>query len=413
MNETILVVDDSTFIEEGLVAILKRNGYTTLSVKSGDECLDILKTTTPDIIILDILMEPMDGWETLSHLKANPATAGIPVLMFSAKKISPSEALEHRKDIDGFVTKPVNFVQLINSIQRILDRRNDMKVEGLATPDTDPDKALIDEYTALPSSIELDKDLLFTLKKSTGGNAHLHRVPAEDLAAVKKLEEKIRTDERHLKELNETRTVPPKASVDVSHLSDPTIMDPVPTTKPVPVANPGPVPPVTPTIPVVIPSISIPDTSVPDVPMIQPSVDMSLEDDPAIMDPVPAKKPVPVADPVPVPPVTPVIPVVIPSVSIPDTSVPDVPMIQPSVDMSLEDDPAIMDPVPTTEPTLVIKKGIPVLSSTTSPAPARTAGTPVPESRPGSTKPKTLIIAGIIIVILVVAVAVFVLFKPL
>jgi len=398
MNETILVVDDSTFIEEGLVAILKRNGYTTLSVKSGDECLDILKTTTPDIIVLDILMEPMDGWETLSHIKANPATAGIPVLMFSAKKISPSEALEHRKDIDGFVTKPVNFVQLINSIQRILDRRNDMKVEGLAVPDTDPDKALIDEYTALPSGIELDKDLLFTLKKSTGGNARLHGVPAEDLAAVKKLEEKIRTDERRLKDFSETRRVPPKASVEVSHLSDPKFVDPVPTTKPTPVADPVPVPPVTPAIPGAIPSFSIPDTSVPDGPVTQPSVDVSLEDDPAIMDPVPTTKPTPVADPVPVP---------------PDTSVPDVPVIQPSVDVSLEDDPAIMDPVPTTKPTLVIKKGIPVLSSTTSPAPARAAGTPVPESRPGSTKPKTLIIAGIIIVILVVAVAVFVLFKPL
>ena len=149
MNETIMIVDDSSFIEEGLVAILKRKGYTPLSANSGDECLKILQTTIPDIIVLDIMMEPMDGWETLNRIKANPATADIPVLMFSAKKISPAEAMEHSRYIDGFVTKPVNPDQLINSIQRVFNRRNDSKVNNFAAPGTDPDKALVDEYTAL------------------------------------------------------------------------------------------------------------------------------------------------------------------------------------------------------------------------------------------------------------------------
>ena len=249
MNETILIVDDSAFIEEGLVALLKRKGYTTLSAKSGDDCLKLLKTTTPDIIILDILMEPMDGWETLNHLKANPATAGIPVLMFSAKKISPSEVLEHRKNIDGFVTKPVTSVQLINSIQRIFNRRNNVKIEEFVAPDTDPDKTLIDEYTALPSSIEVNKDLLVILKNSTGANTPGYEGPADDLAAMQKLEEKIRTDEQRLKEISETRTVPPKPTVVLSQSTEPERGDLVPTTEQTPVSGSIPVPQVLPQYP--------------------------------------------------------------------------------------------------------------------------------------------------------------------
>jgi two-component system OmpR family response regulator len=208
MNDTIMIVDDSSFIVDGLVAILKRKGYKPIPAHGGDECLEILKTTIPDLILLDIMMEPMDGWETLDHIKSNPATKGIPVLMFSAKKISPSEAQEHSLSIDDFVSKPVNPAQLIESIQRIFNRRNDVKVEALVAQDAGLDKALIDEYTALRTSIEVDKNLLVVLKNSTGANTPGQVVPDEDLAAMQKLQEKIKTDERRIKEINEKFTKP-------------------------------------------------------------------------------------------------------------------------------------------------------------------------------------------------------------
>jgi len=208
MNETIMIVDDSSFIVDGLVAILKRKGYKPLPAHGGNECLEILKTTVPDLILLDIMMEPMDGWETLDRLKSNPATKGIPILMFSAKKISPSEAQEHSINIDDFVTKPVNPTQLMESIQRIFNRRSDVKGEALVAQNAGIDKTLIDEYTALRTSIEVDKNLLVVLKNSTGANTPGHEVLAEDLAAMQKLEEKIKTDELRLKEINEKFTKP-------------------------------------------------------------------------------------------------------------------------------------------------------------------------------------------------------------
>ena len=93
---------------DGLVALLKRKGFKAIPSHGGDEALTVLTTVTPDLILLDIMMEPMDGWETLDRIKANPATKDIPVLMFSAKKITPDEAEQHCLNIEDFVSKPVN-----------------------------------------------------------------------------------------------------------------------------------------------------------------------------------------------------------------------------------------------------------------------------------------------------------------
>ena len=69
---TILVVDDSPFIVDVFVTMLERGGYRTVAAYGGEECLEILKTVTPDLILLDIMMEPMDGWETLRRSRKIP-----------------------------------------------------------------------------------------------------------------------------------------------------------------------------------------------------------------------------------------------------------------------------------------------------------------------------------------------------
>ena len=201
MDETILIVDDSTFIVDGLVAILKRKGFNPVPAHGGDECLEILKTVTPDLILLDIMMEPMDGWETLNHLKENPATKDIPVLMFSAKKISCEEAQEHRMSIEDFVSKPVNPVKLMESIQRIFNRRSSVKKEVLVAHDAGYDENVIDEYSKLRTSIEVDKNLVAVLKNSVGLNTPGTEVSEADVAAIQTIEERIKTNELRLNDI--------------------------------------------------------------------------------------------------------------------------------------------------------------------------------------------------------------------
>lgn len=161
--DTVLIVDDSSFIVEGLIAFLKKR-YIPLAAYGGGECLEILKRETPSVIILDIMMEPIDGWETLSHIKENPKTRNIPVLMFSAVKISPAEAEAHRISIDDCITKPVSPNKIIEAIEKVLARRdtNLMVVERWQSAGINQEK--IDEYLSLATSLEVDLSLCQNMK---------------------------------------------------------------------------------------------------------------------------------------------------------------------------------------------------------------------------------------------------------
>jgi two-component system, OmpR family, response regulator len=161
--DTILIVDDSSFIVEGLISFLKKQ-YRPIAAYGGAECLQILTRETPSVIILDIMMEPMDGWETLARIKENPATRHIPVLMFSAKKISPEEAEEHRIRIDDYITKPVSPKKIIEAIEKVLTRRdvNRRVVEIWKSAGIAQEK--IDQYLSLESNLEVDLSLCQNMK---------------------------------------------------------------------------------------------------------------------------------------------------------------------------------------------------------------------------------------------------------
>jgi DNA-binding response OmpR family regulator len=202
MDKTILIIDDSTYIVDGLVALLKRKGFHPVPAHGGEEGLGILKTTVPDLILLDIMMEPMDGWETLENIKANPATSNLPVLMFSAKKITPEEARDHSLDIEDFVSKPVNPAQLLDAIQRIFTRRAEVKEGAASAKNAGHDAFLVDECAALQKNIEVDKNLLEVLKKSCGLAFAGQELNPLDAESIKKLEVKIAADEQRLKVIN-------------------------------------------------------------------------------------------------------------------------------------------------------------------------------------------------------------------
>ncbi len=202
MADTILIVDDSTFIVDGLVAILKKKGYRTLASYSGDECLGVLKKETPDIIILDIMMEPMDGWETLERMKADPATREIPVLMFSAKKITPQEAETHRINIDDFVSKPVNPKQLIEAIARVLQRRNSIRETIEKAASAGIDQGLIHEYVSLLTSLEVDRNLLGVLKNSSDLGQPDAKTLEEQQKSMEMIEARIKQEEERLSEIS-------------------------------------------------------------------------------------------------------------------------------------------------------------------------------------------------------------------
>ena len=136
-------------------------------------------------------------------IKENPETCDLPVLMFSAKKISPEEAQEHSLNIEDFVSKPVNPSQLLDSIRRIFERRNSVRLEAAMAKDAGLDAATITEYSALRKSIDVDRNLLGVLKNSCGMNHPGCVISEEDIYKINQLDQKIRTDELRLKEISE------------------------------------------------------------------------------------------------------------------------------------------------------------------------------------------------------------------
>lgn len=161
---TILVVDDSPMIVDVFVTMLERGGYHPITAYSGEEALSVLREATPDLILLDIMMEPMDGWETLENLKGNLSTKHIPVLMLTAKPLTPEEAKEYGVYIEDYILKPTTHHQLYDAIEHVLQRRHSITGDIERARQAGVDQRIIDEYERLSKSVDINKRLLKILE---------------------------------------------------------------------------------------------------------------------------------------------------------------------------------------------------------------------------------------------------------
>lgn len=161
---TILVVDDSPMIVDVFVTMLGRGGYKSIAALSGAECLETLKSTTPDLILLDVMMEPMDGWETLEKIKADPETRNIPVLMLTAKPLTPEEANRYGAYIEDYILKPTTHHQLCEAIEHVLARQHSISADIERAREAGVDQQIIDEYERLSKSVDINKRLLKVLE---------------------------------------------------------------------------------------------------------------------------------------------------------------------------------------------------------------------------------------------------------
>ena len=198
---TILVVDDSPFIVDVFVTMLERGGYRTVAAYGGDECLEILKTVTPDLILLDIMMEPMDGWETLERIKENPATKEIPVLMLTAKQLTPVEAQEYGIYIEDYILKPITHRELYNAIEHVLDRRQSIKSDIDLARKSGFDAEVITEYARLSKSIDVNRRLMKILETTYNYNDSKLRINDEISRAIKSMETNIRFQENRFQQI--------------------------------------------------------------------------------------------------------------------------------------------------------------------------------------------------------------------
>jgi CheY-like chemotaxis protein len=116
----IMVVDDEEDMTHVISAILKREGYEVAVANSGEECLKKLDEEKPDLILLDVMMPGIDGWETCSKIREREDTKNIPVVMLTVKTSEEdmSKSFEHKSD--AHVGKPIIKEKLLETIKWVL-----------------------------------------------------------------------------------------------------------------------------------------------------------------------------------------------------------------------------------------------------------------------------------------------------
>ena len=119
MPKKILAVDDERHIVRLVEVNLQRAGYEVVTAYDGREALEKVKAENPDLVVLDVMMPYMDGFEVLKNLKADPATAEIPVIMLTAKAQDADVFRGWQSGVDCYLTKPFNPMELISFVKRI------------------------------------------------------------------------------------------------------------------------------------------------------------------------------------------------------------------------------------------------------------------------------------------------------
>jgi len=200
---TILVVDDSPMIVDVFVAMLERGGFRPIAAYSGEECLEILKDLTPDLILLDIMMEPMDGWETLEKIKYDPEIRQIPVMMLTAKQLTPDEAQKYGVYIEDYIMKPTTHRQLYDAIEYVLKRQEKIQGEVEIAKNEGVDDKLIDEYERLSKSVDVSKRLLKILESTYNINDPELKIGEKIFKAIKSMKMSITFQEERLEQIHQ------------------------------------------------------------------------------------------------------------------------------------------------------------------------------------------------------------------
>lgn len=177
--ERILVVDDEPEIVALVAYHLRRAGYAVVEADSGEEALETARREHPDLVVLDLMLPGLSGYDVLERLRADPETRDVAVLMLTARREEPDRIRGLELGADDYLTKPFSFAELVLRVGAILRRaRTGGRGDLLAVGPLVIDRAAI-TVTVDGRPVELtptEFKLLVTLAERRGrvqGRAHL------------------------------------------------------------------------------------------------------------------------------------------------------------------------------------------------------------------------------------------------
>ena len=119
-NGSILIADDEPTNIRLVTRLMSAQGYRILTAANGEEALAVVGRERPDLILLDVNMPKLDGFEVCRHLKSEPETAGIKVVMLTARGADVDRAKGREAGADDYFIKPFSPVQLLNKVYALL-----------------------------------------------------------------------------------------------------------------------------------------------------------------------------------------------------------------------------------------------------------------------------------------------------
>lgn len=118
MSKKILMVEDEADIREAVQASLKSRGYTVITAADGEEGLRKIRSEKPDLVLLDIVMPKIDGWQVLKTIRSDEATRELPVVMLTANRETSSLIESQSQKATDYLMKPFDIEKLLRFINR-------------------------------------------------------------------------------------------------------------------------------------------------------------------------------------------------------------------------------------------------------------------------------------------------------
>jgi DNA-binding response OmpR family regulator len=122
-NKTILCIEDESEMIDLIRLILGRKGFDVKGATGGIEGIKLVREIKPDLVLLDLMMPDMDGWEVYQQMKAEPSTRDIPVIVVTAKAQNIDKVLGlHIAKVDDYIAKPFSPQELLESVEKVFKK---------------------------------------------------------------------------------------------------------------------------------------------------------------------------------------------------------------------------------------------------------------------------------------------------
>jgi DNA-binding response OmpR family regulator len=115
----VLVVDDDEVIRHLIEVNLTLEGFEVITAVDGQDCIDKAAVVKPDVITLDVMMPRLDGWVTATQLRSNPETAGIKVVLITARAQEDDRNRGEQIGVDAYLTKPFDPAEMIRVVRAL------------------------------------------------------------------------------------------------------------------------------------------------------------------------------------------------------------------------------------------------------------------------------------------------------